>query len=308
MADFARGSRRGLIYIAEVTPGTTPALPDMTILRNTGDSLVLTKDSFQSAELRSDRAITDLTMGNKQTGGGIDFEFSATNFDIWLAAALFSSGTDLVAGIENGTTRRSFTIEKYYPNIPLYQQYTGVQVNTFTLNVAANSQITGSMDLIGLGYTSGSSSIANSELDAVSGGLADSHNLVIRENGIVLGTGVSLTLNINNNIEAAHALGDDTAKALVDGRCNVDGTLQIYFDDAAIYDKFKNNTESSLELDLVTTQGGSTITYTFELPRIKYAAADDPVSDEGVVNASMSFQALQDDTAGYTIGVSKVIV
>ena len=37
---FARGSQRGLTYIKEVTPGVTPALPDMTLIRNTGDSLI----------------------------------------------------------------------------------------------------------------------------------------------------------------------------------------------------------------------------------------------------------------------------
>jgi hypothetical protein len=306
---LGRGSQRGLRFIEEVTVGVTPAT-NMTTLRNTGDSITLTKDSFQSNELRSDRAVTDLTMGNKQTGGGIDYELSVDNFDPFLAAALYSTGTDLLAGIENGVTERSFTIEKSFPNIPIYEVYTGIHVNTLTLNVAANSQITGSMDLLGTGYTTPIPIIplVNATDAAVTGGLFDSHNLVIREGGVPIGIGLSLTLNINNNLNAAFALGDDEAIEVIDGRCSVDGTLQIYFDSKDIYEKFANDTESSIELDLISTKAGVVTTYTFELPRVKYTTADDPVSDEGAVNVSMAFMALQDDSAGYTIKISKTVV
>jgi hypothetical protein len=311
---IGRGSQRGLTYINEVTPGVTPALPDMIIIRNTGDSLTLTKNNFQSAELRADRALTDVTMGNKQTGGGIDFELSVENFDDFLAGALYDDNyvpaTGLLTGdsLQNGVTERSFSIEKYFPTVPIYQLYAGMHVNTFTINVQADSQITGSMDMIGTAYDSQATTFANSEIAATSGGLFTSHSLDIRENGISLGVGVSLTLNINNNLTPAFALGDDTAKEVVDGRCIVDGTLVIYFDSPTIYDKFKDDTESSLELDLISVKGGVTTTYTIELPRTKYTTADDPVSDEGVVQVSMAFSALQDDIEGYTIKISKLVV
>lgn len=305
---FGRGSQRGLTYIKEVTTGVTPTLPEMTVIRNTGDSLTLTKNNFQSAELRSDRAITAVTMGNKQTGGGIDFELTVDNFDDFLTAALYSATEDLTVGIENGVTERSFSIEKYFPSVPIYQMYSGMHVNTFTINVAADSQITGSMDLVGTGYASQSVTFANTETAAQSGGEFTSHSLDIRENGVSLGVGVSLTININNNLTPAFALGDDTAKEIIDGRCVVDGTLVIYFDSPDIYDKFKNDTESSLELDLISTVAGVESVYTFTLPRTKYTTADDPVSDEGVIQVSMAFSALQDDTAGNTISIQKATV
>jgi hypothetical protein len=253
-------------------------------------------------------------MGNKQTGGGIDFELSVENFDDFLAGALYDDdyvpATGLLTGdsLQNGITERSFSIEKYFPTVPIYQMYSGMHVNTFTINVQADSQITGSMDMIGTGYDSQATTFATSEVPATSGGLFTSHSLDIRENGISLGVGVSLTLNINNNLTPAFALGDDTAKEVVDGRCIVDGTLVIYFDSPTIYDKFKDDTESTLELDLISVKAGVTTTYTIELPRTKYTTADDPVSDEGVVQVSMAFSALQDDSAGYTIKISKLVV
>lgn len=303
MAGFARGSQRGLSYIKEVTPGVTPTLPAMTVLRNTGDSLIQSKDSFQSEELRADRAIVDVTMGNTQTGGGMDFEFSYGSFDDFLVAALYADTTDLAAGITNGVTEHSFTIEKSFPNVPFYQVFSGVHINTLSLNIQGNSTITGSFDLLGTGYESGTTTIADSTIAASTGNIFNSYDLSIRENGIEIGIGLSLALNINNNLQAAFALGDDEAKEVIDGRCIVDGTIQIYFEDATIYDKFKNDTESSIEVDLKDTLGA--VQYTIELPRIKYTTADNPVSDEGPVNVSMAFQALQDATEGHTIKITK---
>lgn len=301
---YGRGSQRGLAYMKEVTPGITPAVLDMTIIRNTGDSLTLTKNNFQSAELRSDRAITAVTMGNKQTSGGIDFELSVGNFDDFLVAALYSSSDNLVTGIENGITERSFSIEKAFSNLT-YQMYSGMHVNTFTINIAADSQITGSVDLVGTGYSSKATAYDPTPNSAISGGEFTSHNLRIKEDGVDLGVGVSLTLNINNNLTPAFALGDDTAKEIIDGRCVVDGTLVIYFDSVDIYNKFKDDTESSLQLDLINVTNGVGTVYTFLLPRTKYTTASDPVSDEGVVQVSMAFSALQDDSAGNTISISK---
>lgn len=311
MAKLARGSQRDLSYIKEVTPGVTPALPAMTILRNTGDSLILTKDNFQSGELRSDRAITDVIMGNKQTGGGLDYELSVDNFDDFIIGALFADTTDLLAGIKNGVTVHSYTIEKGFPTVDVsgfYQVFRGMEVNTLSLNIQGNAPVTGSLDFVGTGYDSGATSIADSTVAPVTGGIFDSYNLNLKEDGVALGIGMSLTLNINNNLNAAFALGSDTAIDVIDGRCVVDGSMSIYFENADIYDKFKDNIESSLEVDLISVKGGVTTTYTIELPRIKYTTADDPVSDEGAVTVTMNFQALQDDLEDATIKISKTVV
>ena len=298
---LGRGSGRSITYIKEVIPNVTPTAPAMTTFRNTGDSFELKKDSFQSSELRADRAVTDLTMGNKQTGGGLDFEWSYTNFDDFLVAALFADTSDLTVGITNGITPHSFTFEKGLPSLNFFQQFTGVMVNKLSLSLQGNSPVTGSLDLIGMGYEKTTATIADSIIPPVSGGLFDSYNLVLKENDIELGVALSLSLNIANNISPAFALGDDSAIDLVDGRCNVDGSMTIYFENSVIYDKFANNTESSLELEI--SSGANK--YTIDLPRVKYTTAGNPVSDEGPINVAMNFQALQDDTAGYTIKITK---
>lgn len=90
MPGFGRGSQRGIRYIAEVTPGTTPATPNMKIFRTTNDTLNLGKQTFQSQELRSDRQIVDLRHGTQQAAGDLGFELSYGSVDDFLTSAFMN--------------------------------------------------------------------------------------------------------------------------------------------------------------------------------------------------------------------------
>ena len=57
MYTIASGANHGLRYVKEATPWVTPASPVMIELAHTGCSLGLTRDTFTSNALRSDRQI-----------------------------------------------------------------------------------------------------------------------------------------------------------------------------------------------------------------------------------------------------------
>ena len=87
----ASGSRVQLTYIPEVTHGTTPATPAMTVLRNTGRNINPTKQELVSAEVRSDRQTAVVRHGFKQIDGSIPFELALAAYDAMLEAALASA-------------------------------------------------------------------------------------------------------------------------------------------------------------------------------------------------------------------------
>ena len=90
---MGEGSRRQLTYIAEVTPGTSPA-SGYALLRNLGGGGInVTKQTLVSNEYRSDRAISSIRHGNKAPALDIPFELSYTSFDTALEAALFGAWT-----------------------------------------------------------------------------------------------------------------------------------------------------------------------------------------------------------------------
>tara|TARA_R110000782_G_C14795253_1_gene411293 strand:+ start:763 stop:1941 length:1179 start_codon:yes stop_codon:yes gene_type:complete len=80
-----------LAFIAETTPGTTPASPDLTLLRYTGEDLRFEKETVQSQEIRSDRQIPDLVKVHQNPLGGFNFELSYEPFKTWIEAAMFTT-------------------------------------------------------------------------------------------------------------------------------------------------------------------------------------------------------------------------
>ena len=90
-------NRVGLRY-AKTSRTVFPINPAPTVLdqlRYTGTpSLAFAPQTVQSAEIRSDRQVTDLALIGGQAGGDVDFELSAQAFDPFLASVVFSSWTD----------------------------------------------------------------------------------------------------------------------------------------------------------------------------------------------------------------------
>ena len=98
----ASGSRHSMAYVLESTYGVTPTSPVFKALRHKTTTLGLSKSSFQSEELRSDRQIADFRHGTRQVGGDIGCELSSQSFDDLLEATL--GGTWAVKGTKTAAT------------------------------------------------------------------------------------------------------------------------------------------------------------------------------------------------------------
>ena len=101
MTTFSAGSYHGLAWVSETTFGL-PSSATLVSLRHTSCALALAKETFQSAELRSDRQITDFRHGNQKPAGNIGIEISYGEFDTFLEAAL--GGTWQIAYAKTGVT------------------------------------------------------------------------------------------------------------------------------------------------------------------------------------------------------------
>ena len=90
------GARSSHYYVAEVTPGVTPASPAWTKIRNTGGMPAIIKDALISDELDDSREITGIRVGNEQAQGEFSVELSQTSQDDLIANAM---GSTWVSGI-----------------------------------------------------------------------------------------------------------------------------------------------------------------------------------------------------------------
>jgi len=305
MSNFARGSYHGLSYVTETTAGTTPGSPTMRAFRYTTVGLALSKTSFQSNEIRSDRQIADLRHGVKQTGGPIGFELTYTTgiFDFF-SAALFGTWTTAASPVlKAGTTAKSFTIERRFTGLatPQYHVFTGQYVNQLDLTLPTDGMVTGSFGMMGMDFSTSTTTLgapaaenSNSPFDSFSGSFT--------EGGTANGVITEVRLTVNNNMQHVFVIGSNSAAAVLDGRCNVTGSVSAYFQDSTLFNKWLNETETSLNVSLQDPDGNA---FALFMPRVKYSGGDNPVNDEGPIVMNMPFQALYDSTTGTALQITR---
>lgn len=306
---FASGGFHGLRYVQETEFGVTPKNPEMKNLRHTSCSLILSKDSFQSQELRSDAQITDLRHGNRRASGDVAIEFSFGEFDPFLAAAVRSEWqedkengggrTYLVAG----TKMTSFTLEREFRDVQQYQTFTGCEVDTLSLTIQTNAMVTGTLSFVGKDVNFDQVSLDEEPDVSLTAAPFDGYSGELWEGGRQIATITSVELNIANALDPAFVIGSDSAMAIVPGRINVTGTVSAFFENMDLLRKFVAEEESSIVL---TIGNGVKQSYILTLPRIKYSGGDNPVDGEGPITLSMPFQALYDSCTNTNIRIDRI--
>lgn len=301
---IATGSRHDMAYVAETVFGTTPATPVLTPIRHTGTTLGLSKDAIESEELRQDRQVVNFRHGNKSVAGDVNLELSYGTFDDLIEATL--AGTWATDVLKAGTTRRSFTIERYHTDIGKYLRSTGCSFNALSLSVAPNSMVTGSLSVIGKGFAVASVAITGATYAAESTTAPfDSFTGSITEGGSSIAVVTSIDLSIDNGMEALYVVGSDETLLPSIGKSSVTGSITAYFEDSSLIDKFIAETASSLSFVLTDLAGNS---YTFSMPNIKYNSGNPEVGGPGAVTVSLDFVALYDSGISSQIQITRTPV
>lgn len=296
---FAQGSRSGLSYVVESTFGTTPAGSFTAIPYNT-HSLSLTKDRVTGNEIQPDRMLRVDRHGNRQTGGDIVVDLRDGNFDPFLESALQNTWDTAATPdrLSVGTTPKYFSIEDAANDIAQYRLFTGMSVSSMSISIAPNQMVSTTFSMIGkdmtisgTGKTVSAATIAQ-PFDAYSGDVAIGNVGGASASAIV----TSIDFSIDNAMAPTFVVGDDATPFLETGMATVEGTFTAYFEDAALINRFINETETALTVSVDDPTG--TNTYTFGFPKIKINGADVPVDGQTSRIITLPFVALYDATEG----------
>ena len=298
---FAQGSRSSLSYIVESTFGTTPA-GNFTNLPFSTHSLNLSKDRVAGNDIQSDRMPRVDRHGNRQVGGDIAVDMRDADYDDWLEAAMLNTWSTNVLKV--GTTPKFFSIEDYAADIDQARLFTGCTVNTMGVSLAPNQMVTTTFGVVGKDMTIGATEKTQ---DAASGAApfdAYSGDLKIADSGSTLASSAIVTgldFTVTNGYAPTFVIGDDSAPSLEFGRAEVEGTLSAYFEDAALVNRFLNETETEIEVSV----GDGTNTMTFLFPRVKINSADVGVDGPTSRVVSMSFVGLYDTTEATNLKITR---
>ena len=299
---FAQGSRSSLSYISEVTFGTTPVGNFLNLPFST-HSLNLTKDRVAGNDIQADRMPRVDRHGNRQVSGDIVVDLRDGEYDAFLESAMLNTWSTNVLKV--GVAPKFFSIEDYAADIDQARLFTGMTVSTMGISLAPNQMVTTTFGMVGKDMTiSGTQKTQTASsgavpFDAYSGNIAIGN--VAASSAVAIVTGLDFTLT--NSFAPTFVIGDDSAPSLEYGRAEIEGTLTAYFEDAALLNRFLNETESELEVSVNDPTG--TNAYTFLFPRIKINSADVGVDGPTSRIINMSFVALYDATEGTNMSITR---
>lgn len=293
---FSQGSRTRLSFIPEVTFGTTPA-GNFTELPFTTHSLNLSKERVTGNDIQSDRMPRVDRHGNRTASGDIVVDLRNGNYDSLLESLMFNAwSTD---ELKVGTTLKSLSIEDYLSDIDQAKLFTGMVVSQASFSMQPNQMVTTTFSMIGKDMSLSVSektitaATVNQPFDAYSG------DFRIGNAGGALSalTAVtSLDFTINNNVNPTFVIGESTTPQLEFGRCEVEGTITAYIEDATLINRFLNETETAFDVSVNDPSGLNE--YKFFFPKVKINSADTPVENPQSRLVTLSFVALYDDEAG----------
>lgn len=299
---FAQGSRSSLSYIVESTFGTTPA-GNFTNLPFSTHSLNLTKDRVAGNDIQADRMPRVDRHGNRQVAGDIVVDLRDADYDDFLESAMLNTWATSVLKV--GTTPKFFSIEDYAADIDQARVFTGCSVSSMGVSLAPNQMVTTTFGMVGKDMTIGATEKTQdaasgaAPFDAYSGDIAIGNVGASSASGIV----TSLDFTLTNSFAPTFVIGDDSAPSLEYGRAEVEGTLTAYFEDAALINRFLNETESELEVSVNDPTAANA--YTFLFPRIKINSADVGVDGPTSRIINMSFVALYDAIEGTNLSITR---
>ena len=296
---FAQGSRSSLSYIVESTFGTTPAGNFQNLPFST-HSLNMTKERVAGTDIQADRMSRVDRHGNRQVAGEITADLRDTDYDDLLESAMLNTWNLNVLKV--GTAPKYFSIEDYAADIDQARLFTGCSVNTLAVSLAPNAMVTGTFGIVGKDMTI---SATEKTQDAATGAAPfDAYSGDLEIGGSVAAIVTAMDFTLTNGFAPTFVVGDDSAPSLEVGDAVVEGTISAYFEDAALLNRFIEETETSLKVTVGDNESTPN-TMEFFFPRCKINSADVGVDGPTSRVIALSFVALRDETEETNLRITR---
>jgi hypothetical protein len=207
--------------------------------------------------------------------------------------------------VRNGTTRRSFTIEEAFTDVSQFFAFRGQRLGTLSMDVTAGQIVTGSFGFQGTSTVAQGTTISSALTPATTTQVVNATSNVgaILESStlIPLATAIqSFNINLDNALRNQMAVGSKFPTGIGYGRQTITGSLNAYFQDRTLYDRFLNHTSSALSFAFTDGTNHMRIT----LPRVFFNSSNPNVSgiDQDVME-NIEYTAVQDPTTGCQIQI-----
>lgn len=198
---------------------------------------------------------------------------------------------------QTGHTNTSFSFEEWHSDINQSERFSGCRVSSVDLKMPASGIATIDVGLLGKDMTTAGAQYFTSPVAATTTGVTSAVNGVLIVGGAKPIALTSLNVKLNGNMTTESVVGSNYSPDVFQGRVQVDGDFQAFFEDGTLRDAFMNETPVALAFAMTTDNTGTGDFFACYLPKIKLndAAKDD--GDKGI-KRSYPFKALLYPTSG----------
>ena len=213
--------------------------------------------------------------------------------------------------IRNGTTNRSFTIQKSFTDLSTveYWNFTGAKIGEWSLDFQTGQILNTAFSVLARDGVMTESQFSGATVAAATTtGVMNAVNDVtaITFDGDPGGATYrfnSLSLSMNNALRGQEAIGTLGFIGVVPGRLQITGDIELYFEDSSLFDNFRAATAFQLTLMVQDSDGNA---YILTLPRCKYTSMEIVAGGlDTDIFASASLEALINSAGTYQIQLSR---
>lgn len=292
---MSSGSRIKLYVAEETSLGVLPADPIWYTVPRITDGLTENVTTTAS-ELSKDTRFRQAPIATQaEIIGDLSTELSVGTFDLFIAAVAMNDW-DADSLLFGGGVRKSFTFIKEYSDVGIIRQYSGVMINTMSLNISNGEKIGANFGLMGTGYTPITTSPVTNPIDLMGDKkLVSALNVgeFLLNGQSTVGTAClqSLTLEINNNLEAVYCIGNKqlSAEKYIEKKVDITLTTQFMFSGqvAEYSDKIKTGDTTEISFEIEDADGN---TYAWTFPKLTVQEAPHPdAGGEDLVMQDITF-------------------
>ena len=214
--------------------------------------------------------------------------------------------------LRNGTTLKSFLLEKAFTDVSEFFTFTGMRVGTANISIAPGAILTGSFGFSGENATMQGTSIIDGLISPQTIPVAanDVYNAVDNVGNVLIDglvdTDVCFTeisFDVENNLRFQPCIGQLESSGIGVGRTQISGTLSAYFINRAFFEKYLNFDTVSVSFTVTDSAGN---TYLIDFPSVKFTNGEVVAggNDEDVL-VTIEFTAKRDPTLGFTMGMNR---
>lgn len=271
----------------EAAWGVKPAVADMAVQRVSSASFALNRQELEDDSITESRGIPSVRYGNEDASGSISGNMAFTSWDDMIASAMMNVWVANTVQ-SDGIVEQSFTYEVGRTDIGVYEVWTGVQVNSFTVTSPTDGLTTVSFDCLAKTQAEINAVPLDLTLTPDAGTEAMFHcGGVINYKGVPLAIITSIDVTLDNGLESQFGWGDCAAQDLTFGKSRVSGTMSALMVDDTFQQDSLAETDVSIDFTLTDPDGNSV---TFDMPVCKLGSVDAPIESEGATVLTIPFR------------------